>query len=212
MQTLDVLQVTGAKIVCPYFFYYSKSFDTLNTISCDNKGTNWGCFALVRLFLPRASFFNCSFACTPFLKQCVFVCFRPPGPGQMRGGGALTNARPPAGAPTSSRRSVSLLIINHTCMCHVSCIMQMLLLFFASVEQQLSVCLSVCLYLQCVSMCETPQIAKLRQQLQRSKRSSRHRRDKDRKSPFNGSHTIIQSQVISLCVCVCVFSSVFGRK
>lgn len=40
------------------------------------------------------------------------------------------------------------------------------------------------------------QIAKLRQQLQRSKRSSRHRRDKDRKSPFNGSHTIIQSQVI----------------
>uniref|UniRef100_A0A667WWP6 Family with sequence similarity 117 member Ba n=1 Tax=Myripristis murdjan TaxID=586833 RepID=A0A667WWP6_9TELE len=41
------------------------------------------------------------------------------------------------------------------------------------------------------------QIAKLRQQLQRSKRSSRHRRDKERKSPFNGSHTIIQSQVIS---------------
>lgn len=41
------------------------------------------------------------------------------------------------------------------------------------------------------------QIAKLRQQLQRSKRSSRHRREKDRKSPFNGSHTIIQSQVIS---------------
>ncbi|KAJ0062299.1 hypothetical protein NL108_007502, partial [Boleophthalmus pectinirostris] len=37
-------------------------------------------------------------------------------------------------------------------------------------------------------------IAKLRQQLQRSKRSSRHRRDKERKSPFNGSHTIIQSQ------------------
>lgn len=34
----------------------------------------------------------------------------------------------------------------------------------------------------------------MRQQLQRSKRSSRHRRDKDRKSPFNGSHTIIQSQ------------------
>ncbi|XP_064872737.1 protein FAM117B-like [Oncorhynchus nerka] len=40
-----------------------------------------------------------------------------------------------------------------------------------------------------------PQIAKLRQQLQRSKRSSRHRRDKDRRSPFNGSHAaIIQSQ------------------
>ncbi|KAF0046268.1 hypothetical protein F2P81_002797 [Scophthalmus maximus] len=38
------------------------------------------------------------------------------------------------------------------------------------------------------------QIAKLRQQLQRSKRSSRHRREKDRKSPFNGSHTLIQSQ------------------
>lgn len=53
---------------------------------------------------------------------------------------------------------------------------------------------------------ETPQIAKLRQQLQRSKRSSRHRRDKDRKSPFNGSHAIIQAQVIcfgqSVCVCV----------
>lgn len=49
--------------------------------------------------------------------------------------------------------------------------------------------------LQCLSVCEPLQIAKLRQQLQRSKRSSRHRRDKDRKSPFNGSHTIIQSQV-----------------
>lgn len=151
--------------------------------------------------MPLSDFFsllfNCSFACTPFLKQCVFVCFRPPGPGQMRGGGALTNAQPPAGAPTSSRRSVSLQIINHTCMHHVSC---KCCCFFASVEQQLSVCLSVCLYLQCVSMCETPQIAKLRQQLQRSKRSSRHRRDKDRKSPFNGSHTIIQSQV--MCVCV----------
>lgn len=49
--------------------------------------------------------------------------------------------------------------------------------------------------LQCLSVCEPLQIAKLRQQLQRSKRSSRHRRDKDRKSPFNGSHAIIQSQV-----------------
>lgn len=29
---------------------------------------------------------------------------RPPGPGQMRGGEALTNARPPVGAPTSSKR------------------------------------------------------------------------------------------------------------
>ncbi|XP_071320728.1 protein FAM117B isoform X1 [Trachinotus anak] len=47
---------------------------------------------------------------------------------------------------------------------------------------------------ECVSLCEPLQIAKLRQQLQRSKRSSRHRRDKERKSPFNGSHTIIQSQ------------------
>ncbi|KAJ3584113.1 hypothetical protein NHX12_014609 [Muraenolepis orangiensis] len=41
---------------------------------------------------------------------------------------------------------------------------------------------------------QATQIAKLRQQLQRSKRSSRHRRDKERKSPFNGSHAIIQSQ------------------
>ncbi|XP_023695897.2 protein FAM117B [Paramormyrops kingsleyae] len=40
------------------------------------------------------------------------------------------------------------------------------------------------------------EIAKLRQQLQRSKHSSRHHRDKDRKSPFNGSHAAIsQSQV-----------------
>lgn len=45
------------------------------------------------------------------------MCFRPPGPGQMRGGGALTNARPPVGAPTSSRRSVGFLVfvgrMNH---------------------------------------------------------------------------------------------------
>ncbi|XP_046902575.1 protein FAM117B [Hypomesus transpacificus] len=39
------------------------------------------------------------------------------------------------------------------------------------------------------------EIAKLRQQLQRSKHSSRHHRDKDRKSPFNGKHAAIhQSQ------------------
>uniref|UniRef100_A0A4W6EIM0 Family with sequence similarity 117 member B n=1 Tax=Lates calcarifer TaxID=8187 RepID=A0A4W6EIM0_LATCA len=49
----------------------------------------------------------------------------------------------------------------------------------------------------CGSTDQLKEIAKLRQQLQRSKRSSRHRRDKDRKSPFNGSHTIIQSQVIN---------------
>ncbi|XP_029601256.1 protein FAM117B-like [Salmo trutta] len=48
----------------------------------------------------------------------------------------------------------------------------------------------------CGSTDQLKEIAKLRQQLQRSKRSSRHRRDKDRKSPFNGSHAaIIQSQV-----------------
>ncbi|KAA8579492.1 hypothetical protein FQN60_006585 [Etheostoma spectabile] len=46
----------------------------------------------------------------------------------------------------------------------------------------------------CGSTDQLKEIAKLRQQLQRSKRSSRHRRDKDRKSPFNGSHAIIQSQ------------------
>ncbi|RXM32832.1 Protein FAM117B [Acipenser ruthenus] len=39
------------------------------------------------------------------------------------------------------------------------------------------------------------QIAKLRQQLQRSKHSSRHHRDKDRQSPFHGNHAAInQSQ------------------
>ncbi|XP_073407610.1 protein FAM117B isoform X2 [Dendrobates tinctorius] len=35
------------------------------------------------------------------------------------------------------------------------------------------------------------EIAKLRQQLQRSKHSSRHHRDKDRQSPFHGNHTAI---------------------
>lgn len=40
------------------------------------------------------------------------------------------------------------------------------------------------------------QIVKLRQQLQRSKHSSRHHRDKERKSPFNGNHAAFsQSQV-----------------
>ncbi|MGH0149935.1 UNVERIFIED_CONTAM: hypothetical protein FKN15_016218 [Acipenser sinensis] len=40
------------------------------------------------------------------------------------------------------------------------------------------------------------EIAKLRQQLQRSKHSSRHHRDKDRQSPFHGNHAAInQSQV-----------------
>ncbi|XP_066542825.1 protein FAM117B [Hoplias malabaricus] len=39
------------------------------------------------------------------------------------------------------------------------------------------------------------EIAKLRQQLQRSKHISRHHRDKDRKSPFNGNHvSVSQSQ------------------
>ncbi|XP_059823360.1 protein FAM117B isoform X3 [Hypanus sabinus] len=39
------------------------------------------------------------------------------------------------------------------------------------------------------------QIAKLRQQLQRSKQSSRHHRDKERQSPFHGNHAAInQSQ------------------
>ncbi|XP_068165907.1 protein FAM117B [Antennarius striatus] len=44
----------------------------------------------------------------------------------------------------------------------------------------------------CGSTDQLKEIAKLRQQLQRSKRSSRHRRDKERKSPFNGSHALIQ--------------------
>uniref|UniRef100_A0A3P8UWT7 Family with sequence similarity 117 member B n=1 Tax=Cynoglossus semilaevis TaxID=244447 RepID=A0A3P8UWT7_CYNSE len=43
----------------------------------------------------------------------------------------------------------------------------------------------------CGSTDQLKEIAKLRQQLQRSKRSSRHRREKERKSPFNA---IIQSQ------------------
>lgn len=50
----------------------------------------------------------------------------------------------------------------------------------------LSLTLSLCVF----------QIVKLRQQLQRSKHSSRHHRDKDRKSPFNGNHAAFsQSQV-----------------
>lgn len=98
----------------------------------------------------------------------------------MRGGEALINARPPAGAPTSSKRSVSR--------------------SRPSAQPRLpEVHLSVSLGDASICVVNPPllllQIAKLRQQLQRSKRSSRHRRDKDRKSPFNGSHTIIQSQV-----------------
>ncbi|KAA0715935.1 Protein FAM117B [Triplophysa tibetana] len=43
----------------------------------------------------------------------------------------------------------------------------------------------------CGSTDQLKEIVKLRQQLQRSKHSSRHHRDKDRKSPFNGNHTAI---------------------
>lgn len=47
----------------------------------------------------------------------------------------------------------------------------------------------------CGSTDQLKEIVKLRQQLQRSKHSSRHHRDKDRKSPFNGNHAAIsQSQ------------------
>ncbi|XP_056611513.1 protein FAM117B isoform X2 [Triplophysa dalaica] len=47
----------------------------------------------------------------------------------------------------------------------------------------------------CGSTDHLKEIVKLRQQLQRSKHSSRHQRDKDHKSPFNGNHTAIsQSQ------------------
>lgn len=137
--------------------------------------------------------------------MCVCVCVRPPGPGQMRGGGALTNARPPVGAPTSLRRSVSRLIFRAKINNHLQRYMYHLKINASSgnrapVFNYMSVS-------QCVSVCETLQIAKLRQQLQRSKRSSRHRRDKDRKSPFNGSHTIIQSQVTDRdSVYVCLLS------
>ncbi|XP_053554659.1 LOW QUALITY PROTEIN: protein FAM117B [Bombina bombina] len=41
------------------------------------------------------------------------------------------------------------------------------------------------------------EIAKLRQQLQRSKHSSRHHREKDRQSPFHGNHTAINQTSIS---------------
>ena len=123
----------------------------------------------------------------------------------MRGGGALTNARPPVGAPTSLRRSVSCLIFGAQINNHLQRYIYHLKINAvpgnrASVFNYMSVS-------QCVSVCETLQIAKLRQQLQRSKRSSRHRRDKDRKSPFNGSHTIIQSQVTNRdSVYVCLLS------
>ncbi|KAG8558927.1 hypothetical protein GDO81_017187 [Engystomops pustulosus] len=41
------------------------------------------------------------------------------------------------------------------------------------------------------------EIAKLRQQLQRSKHSSRHHREKDRQSPFHGNHTAINQTSMS---------------
>ncbi|XP_063285905.1 protein FAM117B isoform X2 [Pelobates fuscus] len=41
------------------------------------------------------------------------------------------------------------------------------------------------------------EIAKLRQQLQRSKHSSRHHREKDRQSPFHGNHTAINQSSMS---------------
>ncbi|XP_063810693.1 protein FAM117B isoform X2 [Pseudophryne corroboree] len=41
------------------------------------------------------------------------------------------------------------------------------------------------------------EIAKLRQQLQRSKHSSRHHRDKERQSPFHGNHTAINQTSMS---------------
>ncbi|XP_057191234.1 protein FAM117B isoform X2 [Triplophysa rosa] len=44
---------------------------------------------------------------------------------------------------------------------------------------------------------KSTQIVKLRQQLQRSKHSSRHHREKDRKSPFNGNHTAISQSLVS---------------
>uniref|UniRef100_A0A8C1L042 Family with sequence similarity 117 member Bb n=1 Tax=Cyprinus carpio TaxID=7962 RepID=A0A8C1L042_CYPCA len=47
----------------------------------------------------------------------------------------------------------------------------------------------------CGSTDQLKEIVKLRQQLQRSKHSSRHHRDKERKSPFNGNHAAFsQSQ------------------
>ncbi|XP_012995536.2 protein FAM117B isoform X2 [Esox lucius] len=57
----------------------------------------------------------------------------------------------------------------------------------------------------CGSTDQLKEIAKLRQQLQRSKRSSRHRRDKDRKSPFNGSHAALsqpQSQMANKTILI----------
>nr|XP_025036177.1 protein FAM117B-like [Pelodiscus sinensis] len=43
------------------------------------------------------------------------------------------------------------------------------------------------------------EIAKLRQQLQRSKHSSRHHRDKERQSPFHGNHAAINQCQVRLC-------------
>ncbi|KAM9485905.1 uncharacterized protein ACWYII_005902 isoform 1-T1 [Salvelinus alpinus] len=52
------------------------------------------------------------------------------------------------------------------------------------------------------------EIAKLRQQLQRSKHSSRHHRDKERKSPFNGNHAALHQAPIPKTVLIPIKSSV----
>ncbi|XP_055727874.1 protein FAM117B [Salvelinus fontinalis] len=52
------------------------------------------------------------------------------------------------------------------------------------------------------------EIAKLRQQLQRSKHSSRHHRDKERKSPFNGNHAALPQAPIPKTVLNPIKSSV----
>uniref|UniRef100_A0AAZ3NW29 Protein FAM117B n=1 Tax=Oncorhynchus tshawytscha TaxID=74940 RepID=A0AAZ3NW29_ONCTS len=52
------------------------------------------------------------------------------------------------------------------------------------------------------------EIAKLRQQLQRSKHSSRHHRDKERKSPFNGNHAALYQAPIPKTVLIPIKSSV----
>nr|XP_023995171.1 protein FAM117B-like [Salvelinus alpinus] len=56
--------------------------------------------------------------------------------------------------------------------------------------------------------CFLVQIAKLRQQLQRSKHSSRHHRDKERKSPFNGNHAALHQAPIPKTVLIPIKSSV----
>ncbi|XP_036815403.1 protein FAM117B isoform X1 [Oncorhynchus mykiss] len=52
------------------------------------------------------------------------------------------------------------------------------------------------------------EIAKLRQQLQRSKHSSRHHRDKERKSPFNGNHAALYQAPIPKTVLIPIKSYV----